>query len=139
MTPFATPSSTTAPASTETSVAQTWGLVARFANPAELMHAAEAVRKAGYRYWDCHSPFPVHGIDHAMGISRTILPVVVFGAGAAGCTLGFLLQSFTNSFDFSIWVSRRSNAMTWSAVCTLGSMMQSRLGPAPSTTSTTSA
>jgi len=107
MTTFATPSSTTAPASTETSVAQTWGLVARFANPAELMHAAEAVRKSGYRYWDCHSPFPVHGIDHAMGISRTILPVVVFGAGAAGCTLGFLLQSFTNSYDFSIW------AMVW--------------------------
>jgi hypothetical protein len=42
-----------------------------------------------------------------MGISRTILPVVVFGAGAAGCTLGFLLQSFTNSYDFSIW------AMVW--------------------------
>ena len=103
MTTFATPTSTTAPASTEPSVAQTWGLVARFANPAELMHAAEAVRKAGYRYWDCHSPFPIHGIDHAMGISRTILPVVVFGAGAAGCTAGFLLQSFTNSFDFSIW------------------------------------
>jgi len=67
------------------------------------MHAAEAVRKAGYRYWDCHSPFPIHGIDQAMGISRTILPVVVFGVGAAGCTLGVLLQSFTNSFDYSIW------------------------------------
>ena len=39
---------------------------------------------------------------------------------------------------FSIWVSSRSSATTWSAVCTFGSMMQSRLLPAPSTTSITS-
>ncbi|MBM4110211.1 MAG: DUF3341 domain-containing protein [Phycisphaerae bacterium] len=103
MTTIATPSSTSGPASTEPSVAQTWGLVARFANPADLVHAAHEVRKTGYRYWDCHSPFPVHGIDPAMGINRTILPVVVFAAGATGCTLGFLLQAFTNSFGSSIW------------------------------------
>jgi hypothetical protein len=39
---------------------------------------------------------------------------------------------------FSICVSVRSSQAIWSALCTLGSMMQSRLGPAPSTTSTTS-
>ena len=40
---------------------------------------------------------------------------------------------------FSIWVSSRSRATTCSAVCTFGSMIASRLAPAPSTTSTTSA
>lgn len=107
MTTIATPTSTTPHGATEPSVAQTWGVVARFANPAELLHAAEAVRKAGYRYWDCHSPYAIHGLDTAMGVNRTILPMVVFGAGATGAMLGFLLQSFTNSFDYSIW------AMVW--------------------------
>ena len=40
---------------------------------------------------------------------------------------------------FSIWVSSMSSATICSGVCTFGSMMQSRFGPAPSTTSMTSA
>jgi len=78
-------------------------LLAEFENPAQILAAAEKVRDAGYRYWDCHTPFPVHGLDRAMGIQRTILPVMVFFAGAAGCTAGLLLQLFTNSFGFTIW------------------------------------
>ncbi len=103
MTTLASNTSNAGHAVTEPSVARTWGVVAKFKNPAELLHAAEAVKKAGYRYWDCHSPFPIHGMDAAMGINRTILPVIVFAAGATGTTLGFLLQSFTNSFDWSVW------------------------------------
>ena len=104
MTTFA-PSSTTgtAPATR----ARVHGLLAEFHDPAALLHAAEKVRDAGYRYWDCHTPFPVHGLDQAMGIQRTLLPVLVFCAGAAGCTAGLSLQLFTNSFDFTVW------AMVW--------------------------
>ncbi len=49
------------------------------------------------------------------------------------------IRPTSNPLDFSIWVSSRSSATTCSAVCTFGSMMQSKFGPAPSTTSTTSA
>ena len=87
--------------------ARLYGLLAEFENPAQLMAAAEKVRDAGYRYWDCHTPFPVHGLDQAMGIKRTILPVCVFVAGASGCMAGFALQLFTNSFGLTIW------AMVW--------------------------
>ena len=90
------PSSTVAPA-------RLYGLVAEFENPAQIVAAAEKIRDKGYRYWDCHTPFPVHGLDKAMGIQRTILPVLVFVAGAAGCTTGLALQLFTNSFNFTIW------------------------------------
>jgi len=79
------------------------GLLAEFENPAQLLAAAEKIRDKGYRYWDCHTPFPVHGLDQAMGIQRTILPVLVFCAGAAGCTTGLALQLFTNSFNFTAW------------------------------------
>ncbi len=79
------------------------GLLAEFENPAQLLAAAEKVRDAGYRYWDCHTPFPVHGLDQAMGIQRTVLPVIVFFAGLAGAMTGLGLQLFTNSFAQSIW------------------------------------
>ena len=83
--------------------AKLYGLIAEFETPGDLMAAAEKVRDAGYKWWDCHTPFPVHGLDKAMGIKRTILPVLVFGAGATGTLVAFLLQAFTNSWDFTIW------------------------------------
>jgi hypothetical protein len=48
------------------------------------MHAAERVREAGYRWFDCHTPFPVHGLDKAMGVKPTILPILVFFGGLTG-------------------------------------------------------
>ena len=83
--------------------ARVYGLIAEFETPGDLMAAAEKVRDAGYRWWDCHTPFPVHGLDGAMGIRRTILPWLVFGAGATGTLVAFLLQGFTNSWDLTIW------------------------------------
>lgn len=84
-----------------------YGLLAEFENPAQLLHAAAKVRDAGYRYWDCHTPFPVHGLDQAMGVRRTALPVLVFVAGLIGCTTGFALQAFTNGSSLTVW------AMVW--------------------------
>ncbi|RLS65556.1 MAG: DUF3341 domain-containing protein [Planctomycetota bacterium] len=80
-----------------------YGLIAEFENPGDLMHAAEKVRDAGFTWWDCCTPFPVHGLDKAMGVKRTILPVLVFFAGASGTAAAFALQTFTNSFSFSTW------------------------------------
>ncbi|MBX3354659.1 MAG: DUF3341 domain-containing protein [Phycisphaeraceae bacterium] len=80
-----------------------WGLIAEFDNPAQIVAAAERVRDAGYALWDCHTPFPVHGLDAAMGIRRTILPVLVFMAGLTGATLALALQVFTNGTSLSIW------------------------------------
>jgi len=80
-----------------------YGVIAEFETPGAILHAADKVRQAGYRWWDCCTPFPVHGLDKAMGIQRTILPVLVFFAGLTGTMVGFLLQWFTNSSDLSIW------------------------------------
>jgi hypothetical protein len=100
MTTFA-PSTTTGSAPARRT--QLHGVLAEFHDPASLLHAAEKVRDAGYRWWDCHTPFPVHGLDKAMGIQRTILPLLVFGAGLTGTTLGFILQAFTNASSISLW------------------------------------
>jgi mono/diheme cytochrome c family protein len=75
------------------------GLLAEFDSPGALLTAAERVRDAGYTKWDTHSPFPVHGIDEAMGIRRTRLPWLVFVFGLLGCTTGLALQWWTNASD----------------------------------------
>ena len=53
---------------------ETWGLLAEFTTPAAVYHACEKVRDAGYTKWDAHTPFPVHGLDRAMGMKRSMLP-----------------------------------------------------------------
>ena len=73
-----------------------WGLLARYENPAELLHACETVRDADYKKWDACSPFPVHGLDGAMGITPTPLPWFVLVGGVTGATF---------AMGFMYWVS----------------------------------
>jgi len=81
-----------------------FGLMAVFETPAQIMNAAKKASDAGYRAFDCHTPFPVHGLDKAMGVKPTILPIIVFFGGAMGALIGFLLQWFTNASGFDTWL-----------------------------------
>jgi hypothetical protein len=87
------------------------GVLAEFDTPGELVDAAKKVRDAGYTEFDCFSPFPVHGIDPAIGIKRTILPLLVFGGGAAGAIGGMLLQWYANAHA---WTWNISGKPVWS-------------------------
>lgn len=69
-----------------------FGYVAEFGSAAELYHAAEKVRDAGFKKWDCHTPFPVHGIDHAMGLGKSWLSAVVLIGGVTGSLVAVALQ-----------------------------------------------
>lgn len=76
------------------------GLLAEFETPGALIAAARKVKNAGYTEFDCYSPFPVHGIDPAMGIQRTKLPLVVFAGGLTGLFLGTLMQWWMNAYNW---------------------------------------
>jgi mono/diheme cytochrome c family protein len=88
-----------------------YGVLAEYDTPGELIEAARKVRDAGYTEFDCFSPFPVHGIDEAMGIKRTILPVIIFCGGLAGAIGGLFLQWWMNAYD---WPWNISGKPTWS-------------------------
>jgi len=77
-----------------------YGVLAEYDTPGELVAAARKVRDAGYTDFDCFSPFPVHGIDEAMGIKRTSLPVIIFLGGCAGCAGGLFLQWWMNAYNW---------------------------------------
>jgi len=72
-----------------------FGLIGEFDNVDDIIDAANTVREAGYRKTDVHSPFPVHGIDEALGIKPTILPWIVLVMGLTGMATGLLLTTYT--------------------------------------------
>jgi hypothetical protein len=78
--------------------------LAEFDTTADIMHAAEKVRDAGFTKWDVHTPFPVHGMDAAMGISESKLGLIVFGAGATGLIGAYLMMLWMNGIDYPIIV-----------------------------------
>jgi hypothetical protein len=80
------------------------GIMAEFATPADLYHAAEKVRDAGYRQWDVYSPFAIHGMDEAMGAPATKLPLIVGFMGLSGAGLGYLMQWWMTAMDYPLVV-----------------------------------
>ena len=73
---------------------------AEFESPTALYRACESVRDAGYTQWDAHTPFPVHGLDRAMGLSRSRLPWIVFVMAMGGAAAGFALQTWVHSIAY---------------------------------------
>jgi hypothetical protein len=82
-----------------------YGLLVEFDTVDSLVTAAENVRDAGYRHWDAHTPFPVHGLSDAMGLKPTRLPHVVLGGGLIGCAAGLLVQWWMNAIDYPLVIS----------------------------------
>jgi hypothetical protein len=72
------------------------GLVAQYEDVTSVLEAAKKVRDAGYKHWDVYSPFPIHGIDAAMGIKPTILPWLVLAGGLTGFTFGLVMTAWIN-------------------------------------------
>lgn len=79
-----------------------YGYLAEFETVGALLAACAQVRDAGFTRWDAHTPFPVHGLDAAMGLRTTKLPWLVFGAGASGAGLGLLMQWWINAVDYPL-------------------------------------
>lgn len=79
-----------------------YGLMAVFETPADAMHAAEQVRDAGYSKWDVHTPYPVHGLDAAMGLPNSKVGWFTFIGGATGYTTGMIMIWWMNAFDYKI-------------------------------------
>lgn len=81
--------------------------MAEFDTAGELVDAARSVRDAGYVKTDAFSPFPIHEMDEALGIKRSILPVLVFFGGLTGLLLGIALQVFVHYIDYPLNVGGR--------------------------------
>jgi mono/diheme cytochrome c family protein len=81
------------------------GILAEYDTPDQLLSASKKVRDAGFEKWDTYSPFPVHGIDAAMGIKMTILPWLTLGAGLTGLATAITMQWWMNAYDYPWLIS----------------------------------
>lgn len=77
-------------------------LLAEYDTAAEVMHAAERVRDAGYSKWDTHTPFPIHGMDRAMGLADSRLGWIVLCGALTGLTAAFTMMYWMNGVDYRI-------------------------------------
>jgi hypothetical protein len=79
-----------------------FAIMAEFETPAATLHAAQKVRETGYRHWDVFTPFPIHGMDRAMGIKNSKVGWFSFIGGCTGYLTGMLMIWFMNAYDYPI-------------------------------------
>ncbi len=91
-----------------------WGIVAEFEGPGQLLAAARALRQAGYRRYDAHTPFPVHGMNEAMGLRPSRVPLVALAGGVTGAALGLAMQWWINAVDYPLVISDKP-ILSWPA------------------------
>lgn len=85
-------------------MAKAYAIVAQFDTAPDVYHAAEKVRDEGYRNWDVFTPFPIHGMDDAMGLKRSKVPMFTLIGGVTGFALGNLMSWYMGAYDYDLLV-----------------------------------
>src|SRR6187402_3269519 len=75
-------------------------VVASFDDEAVLFPAVKKVRTAGYKIHDVYTPFPVHGLDHEMGLRETSLHTAGFVYGITGTTTALSCMGWVFTSDW---------------------------------------
>lgn len=78
----------------------TWGLMAEFPDVPAVYHAAQKVRDAGFKHWDVYAPFPIHGIDEAMGLPKSKVAWVMGTMAATGLSCAIAMQWWMSGVDY---------------------------------------
>ncbi len=94
---------------------KSYGIIAEFVTPADAMHAAEKVRDNGFRKWDVFTPYPVHGMDKAMGLKNSRVGWFSFIGGVTGFTSGMLMIWWMNAVDYPILIGGKPMFSPFSA------------------------
>jgi hypothetical protein len=79
-------------------------MLAEFDSSHDVLRAAENVRDAGYVRWDTHTPFPVHGMDRAMGLPDSKVGWIVISFALTGLTGAFVMMHWMNGIDYPLIV-----------------------------------
>lgn len=82
-------------------------VLAKFANSDALLEGTRKVREAGYADCDTHTPYPVHGIEKALGLGRPLIPTIVLGGAIAGAFIAYSMIYFMNVIDFPLNIGNR--------------------------------
>lgn len=84
-----------------------YGVIGEFEKPEQLVHAARTIREAGYRWYECYSPFPVEGMPEAMKMRRNDVPLITLVGGLVGGLGGFGFQYWCNVISYPLNIAGR--------------------------------
>jgi hypothetical protein len=87
-------------------------LVARFIDVDSMLRAVREARREMLRIYDVFTPFPVHGLDEAMGIRYTRLPKITLIAALTGLAFALSLQFYANVLDWPLNVGGKPDNTT---------------------------
>ncbi|HEV2987535.1 MAG TPA: DUF3341 domain-containing protein [Candidatus Angelobacter sp.] len=87
-------------------------IVATYSDADSLLRAVETVRSENFSVYDVFAPYPIHGLDHAMGVRRSRLPWVTFIIGMAALAGALVLQFYTAVLDWPLNVGGKPNNST---------------------------
>jgi hypothetical protein len=82
-------------------------VLGEFADPEALLDGTRQMREKGHGKLDTHTPFPVHGLEEALGLGRPKIPTIVLLGAIAGACIAYSMIYFMNAFDFPINVANR--------------------------------
>lgn len=85
-------------------------LVGVFEDEDVLLSAVRNIRSKGVKIHEVYSPFPVHGLDEALGYKRTRLPIAAFFFGLTGTGLALLLQIWMLGYDWPMIIGGKNYA-----------------------------
>ena len=72
---------------------------------AGLLKAARGLRDAGYKNFDCHAPFAIHGLNQAMGIKRSSLGFIVGSFAAIGLIGTYFMAHWMSAVDYPLLIA----------------------------------
>jgi hypothetical protein len=78
------------------------GIAGIFLDEHKTVAAAHKFREMGFKQFDAITPYPVHGIEEAVGIKRSNIPYVTFVAGILGCAFATWLMWWTSEVNWPI-------------------------------------
>lgn len=85
-------------------------VVGIFDNEDVLLDGIKKVRNSGVKIQEVYSPFPVHGIDDALGYKKSRLPIAAFMFGMTGTSLALLMQIWMLGFDWPMIIGGKNFA-----------------------------
>jgi Protein of unknown function (DUF3341) len=81
-----------------------YGLVGVCDSPAAIYHVCEKLKDEGYKNFEAHTPFPVHGLENAMDLPASRVPWISLAGGAFG-VLGMVWLTWYTNTDYPLNLS----------------------------------
>jgi hypothetical protein len=85
----------------------TYGMLAEFDTPSDLVRAAQAAYRDGWRRMDCYTPYPVEEAAEAIGFHKNKVPLITLVGGLMGLCAMFSLETWISVVAYPLNIAGR--------------------------------